>query len=459
MSGLFVVVDDQDPDIHFSAGWGPTAAENAFQFAGTMTAPGGQGSTATYGFEGTSISVFGLMRANASGANTTFTFTIDGDVQSSQNATIGTDGFEHFHRKFFQSQTLADGLHTLDILVAATQSTDVLLDYFIYEPSQDTALNTSTSARLLVLNTSPQLAYSSGWSPTISGLRSGLVETAISLNNSVAGAVDLGATVALNFTGLGFEVRGVLVTQFPSPVAAYSIDGGPLTDVQMPASDASYQNAQSNFPFVAQTFGTVGTHSLVITPLIPGAFYLDFITVQSPTAFFPPKANIALPPSLTSSTVLAPAATTGLPTGTASPSSGKIPPGAIAGICIGIAVCLGLAALLVFLVRRERAMRQRREEINSESDTASRGTSVWPAHSDTVSSQGITPYIVSSGPRTTSLGARELLKSTTNNRPPYPVMALKASMSRAGPVSRVDEPSGTMMTAPPAYTDRAPGIV
>ncbi|KAF7341832.1 hypothetical protein MSAN_02038500 [Mycena sanguinolenta] len=397
------------------------------------------------------------MHANSSGPNTTFTFTIDGDAQSSQNATIGTDGFAHFHRKFFQSQTLADGPHTLDILVAATQSTDVLLDYLIYEASQNAALDTSTSARLLVLNTSPQLTYSSGWSPTISGLKSGLVETAISLNNSVAGAVDLGATVALNFTGVGLEVRGVLVKSFPSPVAAYSIDGGPFTDIQMPASDASYENAQSNFPFIAQTFGTVGTHSLVITPLIPGAFYLDFITVQSSIASFPPKANIALPPSLTSSAVLAPAATTGAPTGTASSRSGNIPPGAIAGICIGIAVCLGLAALMVLLVRRGRLMRHRGEETTSEADPVSGGTSVWPAHSDTVSSQSITPYVVSSRPVTTSFGERELPASQSTQ--PIPVMALKASMLRAGPVSRADEATGTMMTAPPAYTDRAPETV
>jgi hypothetical protein len=77
----------------------------------------------------------------------------------------------------------------------------VLLDYLIYEASQNATLDPSSSAQLLVLNTSPQLAYSQGWSTGITGLRSGLFETAISLNNSVEGAVDLGATVALNFTG------------------------------------------------------------------------------------------------------------------------------------------------------------------------------------------------------------------------------------------------------------------
>jgi hypothetical protein len=76
----------------------------------------------------------------------------------------------------------------------------VLLDYLIYEASQNATLDPSSSARLLVLNTSPQLAYSQGWSAGIT-LRLGLVEAAISLNNSVEGAADLGATVALNFTG------------------------------------------------------------------------------------------------------------------------------------------------------------------------------------------------------------------------------------------------------------------
>ncbi|KAJ7681692.1 hypothetical protein B0H17DRAFT_1138290 [Mycena rosella] len=106
---------------------------------------------------------------------------------------------------------------------------DVFLDYLIYEASQNATLDPSSSARLLVLNTSSQLAYSQGWSTGIT-LRPGLVETAISLNNSVEGAADLGATVALNFTGSGIEVRGLLVKEFPSAAAAYSLDGEPWVD-------------------------------------------------------------------------------------------------------------------------------------------------------------------------------------------------------------------------------------
>ncbi|KAJ6600040.1 hypothetical protein DFH09DRAFT_901758 [Mycena vulgaris] len=374
MSGVFVIVDDQDPNIRYSTGWGPNSgplmlsptallhltirvAENQFQFAGTTTAPGGLGSTASYQFDGTSISVFGLIRPNSNKPNTTFDFAIDGIFQSS--TTIQSDHTGHFHRRFFASPTLVDGRHTVEITTSNINSTDVLLDYLIYEASQNATLDPSSSARLLVLNTSPQLAYSQGWSTGITGLRPGLVETAISLNNSVEGAADLGATVALNFTGDGFEVRGLLVKEFPSPAAAYSLDGGPWVDVQMPTNGSSYFNAQSNFEFIGQTFNSVETHSLVITPLIPGAFFLDFITVQSPTAFFPGKANVAPPPSLTSSIAISPTFTQPLsPTvsGSGTPTHG-LRAGAIAGICIAIAACLCVAVWGLFLLRRRRQRR------------------------------------------------------------------------------------------------------
>ncbi|KAJ7694747.1 hypothetical protein B0H17DRAFT_1198916 [Mycena rosella] len=323
------------------------AAENAFQFAGTMTGPGGLGSvgsTATYEFEGTSISVFGLTRADSTKTNMTLEFAIDGSFQKS--ATIQPHQFETFHLKFFESPTLADGHHTLEITISSINSTDVLLDYLIYEASQNATLE--GSAQILVLNTSPQLTYSQGWSTGITGLRGGLIEQAISLNNSVEGAADLGATVALNFTGSGFEVRGMLVKEFPSAAAAYSLDGGPWLDVQMPMNGSSYFNAQSNFEFIGQRFNSMETHSLVITPLIPGAFFLDFITVQSSTAFFPRKANVAPPASLTTSTSASPTFTQPLsPTASGSemPTPHGLHAGAIAGICIAIAACIGLAAL------------------------------------------------------------------------------------------------------------------
>ncbi|KAJ6591262.1 hypothetical protein DFH09DRAFT_197385 [Mycena vulgaris] len=458
MSGVFVIVDDQDPNIHYSTGWSPNSAENQFQFAGTMTAPGGLGSTASYQFDGTSISVFGLIRANSKKPNTTFDFAIDGIFQSS--TTIPSDQNEHFHRRFFASPTLVDGRHTVEITISNISSTDVLLDYLIYEASQNATLDPSSSARLLVLNTNSQLAYSQGWGTGITP-RPGLTETAISLNNSVEGATDLGATVALNFTGSGFEVRGLLLQKFPSPAAAYSLDGGPWVDVQMPANDSSYSNAQSNFEFIGQTFNSVETHSLVVTPLIPGAFFLDFITVQSPTAFFPRIANVAPPPSLASSIAISPTFTQPLSStasGSGTPTTHGLRAGAIAGICIAIAVCLCVAALGVFLLRRRRQRRvstdQPSESRSMNEAAASMGTTAWTGRSN-ITSRTVAPFDV--------YRDGEPSGSTRSGQSEPPMVSINPGRARKGqwrtePVVRVEEGEGAM-TEPPAYTDRSGNIV
>jgi hypothetical protein len=160
MSGVFVIVDDQDSSVHYSSGWNPTPAENEFQFAGTMTGPsslGSIGSTATYDFDGTSISVFGLTRADATNPNMTFQFEIDAvsaPVQLALNSTtIATNQFEEFHVKFFESPPLVAGPHTLKITIQSINTTNVLLDYLIYEASPNATLD--SSAQILVPNTSP----------------------------------------------------------------------------------------------------------------------------------------------------------------------------------------------------------------------------------------------------------------------------------------------------------------
>ncbi|KAJ7136877.1 hypothetical protein C8R44DRAFT_363587 [Mycena epipterygia] len=404
MSRLFVIVDDQDPKLVFSAGWGPTQAENSFEYGGTMTAPGPQGSTATYDFNGTSISVFARIAPNSRSTTTTLSFAIDDAFVNS--TIIKSDAAAHFHHLLFHSPTLIAGPHTLVITLTNMTSSDVFLDYLIYEASQNSTLD--SFSRLLVLNTSPYLAYSQGWSSNLGGLKSPLVESAVTLNNSVAGAADLGATVAFNFTGIGFEVHGLLVTPFPSAVAAYSLDGGPLVNVQMPDNGTS-SNTVPNFEFIGQTFNEVGSHSLVITPLIPAAFFLDYIIVQSPTAFFPQKADVAVSPVITrsaqsstrssTSTTLHPGATlsstgTTLHPGAPLSSTGMtLHPGAIAGIAVGIAACLVLSVAW-YLVHRRRPIRERwRGRASGTRPQQEGGLSArtTAAHSETATSD-LTPY-------------------------------------------------------------------
>ncbi|KAJ7256328.1 hypothetical protein C8J57DRAFT_563750 [Mycena rebaudengoi] len=354
MSGLFVIVDDQDPDIHYSTGWAPIPAAISFEYGGTITSPGPHGSTAEYNFNGTSISVFARVAANRNNATNLLNFVIDGTILGLE--ILQTNQFERFHEKVYTSPTLADGPHNM-VITLTTTSGDIFLDYMIYEVSPNTPIG--SSSRLLVLDTNEQLAYSRGWNSGVV-LRPGLEKGAVSLNDTVQGAVDMGATVAFNFTGTGFEVHGLLVTPFPSPVAAYSLDGGPLTNVEMPPNGTDFTNAVSNFEFIGQTFNEVGTHSLVITPLIPGAFFLDYIIVESPTAFFPPKAQIAAVPKPAATRSIQPAGPSS--TNLISPettSSARLDAGAVAAITLGIILGFVLVSVGWYFLRRRQKIRER----------------------------------------------------------------------------------------------------
>ncbi|KAJ7274687.1 hypothetical protein C8J57DRAFT_1312485 [Mycena rebaudengoi] len=354
MSGLFVIVDDQDPDIHYSTGWAPIPAAISFEYGGTITSPGPRGSTAEYNFNGTSISVFARVAANRNNATNLLNFVIDGTILGSE--ILQTNQFERFHENVYTSPTLADGPHNM-VITLTTTSGDVFLDYMIYEVSPNTPIG--SSSRLLVLDTNEQLAYSRGWNSGVV-LRPGLEKGAVSLNDTVQGAVDMGATVAFNFTGTGFEVHGLLVTPFPSPVAAYSLDGGPLTNVEMPPNGTDFTNAVSNFEFIGQTFNEVGTHSLVITPLIPGAFFLDYIIVESPTAFFPPKAQIVAVPKPAATRSIQPAGPSS--TNLISPettSSARLDAGAVAAITLGIILGFVLVSVGWYFLRRRQKIRER----------------------------------------------------------------------------------------------------
>ncbi|KAJ7182435.1 hypothetical protein C8R43DRAFT_5652 [Mycena crocata] len=373
MSGLFVIVDDQDPDIRYSPGWGPTSAAISFEYGGTITSAGPDGSTAQYIFNGTSISLFARVGANSNNATTTLTVAIDDTFVNS--TVLTTAHFERFHEPLFTSPTLKQGTHTFTLTLSNVTSSDLCLDYLIYEATPNSVM--SSASRLLVLNTNPQLAYSQGWDSGVI-LRPGLTQSAVSLNTSVERAADLGATVAFNFTGSGYELRGLLVTPFPSPVAAYSLDGAPFVDVHMPPNGTDYTNAVSNFEFIGQTFNEVGTHSLIITPLIPSAFFLDYIIVQSPTASFPQKADIAALPGPSLTSVVPPAT-----------KVTRLDAGAIAAIVLGVVLSIGIVCVTWYLLHRRKTLGGRWRSQNERSQDR-------VGDLETATS-GVTPYTVVTG--------------------------------------------------------------
>ncbi|KAJ7681693.1 hypothetical protein B0H17DRAFT_1138291 [Mycena rosella] len=178
-----------------------------------------------------------------------------------------------------------------------------------------------------------------------------------------------------------------------------------------------------------------GTHSLVITPLIPGAFFLDFITVQSPTAFFLRKANVAPPPSLTSSIGISPTFTQPL-----SPTvSGSGMP-----LLMGCArELLPVSALQVLFAYPLSGSRSMREAAVSLGTTAQTGRSDSPSRS-------VTPFTVyrdAEPSGSTGTGESQPSMVRTNQGKP------RKGQRRAEAMVRVEEQEAAM-TAPPAHTDR-----
>jgi hypothetical protein len=205
--------------------------------------------------------------------------------------------------------------------------------------------------------------------------------------------------------------------------------------------------------------------------------------VQSPTAFFPRKANVAPAPSLTSSIAISPTLTQPLsPTAKGSESGAPtvhgLRAGAIAGICIAIVACLCVAVLAVFLLRRRRRGKVTPDQPSGSRSVsevaASMGTTAWTSRSGAfellllarlwmliisrcpdLPSRTVTPFTVyrddePSGSTTTGESQPPMVRR--NQGKPH------KGQRRPEPVVRVEE-RGSAMTEPPAYSDHPASII
>jgi hypothetical protein len=133
----------------------------------------------------------------------------------------------------------------------------------------------------------------------------------------------------------------------------------------MPPNGTDFTNAVSNFEFIGETFNEVGTHSLVITPLIPGAFFLDYMIIESPAAFFPQKAQIAAvpKPAATKSIQSAGPSSTNL-ISPETTNSARLDAGAVAAIILGIILGFLLVSVGWYFIRRRQKIRERSRSEN-----------------------------------------------------------------------------------------------
>ncbi|KAJ7231995.1 hypothetical protein C8J57DRAFT_1480807 [Mycena rebaudengoi] len=324
-----VAVDDTDPAIRYGAnGWFvvDAASLNVGNFGpiynatshGTSTS----GSSFTFPFDGTSITVLGtiFIATDANNAtDPTWDCFVDKVKIASPNPTFK---FPENNWVLCDAPELLPGSHVLSVTVQSKGKT-FFLDQLTYTPPSGAAID---SAVLIYPNTDPAVSYGSGWGP-------------LAYENITQSK---GAQVALNFFGTSVSLFGFIPTELPhDPASAsYTIDGGqpvtfPLDGLSSKDSATSYNHLFFQTPTLKPAF-----HNLVIThdgdqtktPLVVASFYVTNGTISKTTATSPDS----------------PASSAGSPRTTHSSTA------AIVGGTIGCLALLVIIAGLAFWCRKRR---------------------------------------------------------------------------------------------------------
>ncbi|KAE9406486.1 hypothetical protein BT96DRAFT_915428 [Gymnopus androsaceus JB14] len=144
-SGTTILVDDADPRIVYSAGWlkeGLPGLECEGTTHGSNFIPG---ATATFTFEGVGVQVFGSVGSPDGSPKSTYQ--VDGAVPST--FTFNANGLNNYHLNFYSSPALDPGNHTLIMTSIGNNTTEIFLDYIVYNPmpsSSSTSSLISTSS-------------------------------------------------------------------------------------------------------------------------------------------------------------------------------------------------------------------------------------------------------------------------------------------------------------------------
>ncbi|TFK26415.1 hypothetical protein FA15DRAFT_732426 [Coprinopsis marcescibilis] len=147
-----IVIDDRDPNIQYSPGW-LTAGSNS-EFMQTTTTTHISGASARLEFVGTRISVFGTISIRDVPPRSSYTIDDrDSLVFIGHTPLVQPVDQNVYHELFFESPTLSDGLHTLNITNLGTEN-PLWLDYFLVE-LPETSRNMRIVTRTETLSESP----------------------------------------------------------------------------------------------------------------------------------------------------------------------------------------------------------------------------------------------------------------------------------------------------------------
>ncbi|KAJ7047086.1 hypothetical protein C8F04DRAFT_1248118 [Mycena alexandri] len=338
MSANSAIVDDRDPGIQYVGTW--NQAGSSEEFDSTTTWSSTQGTSASFTFVGTSVTVFGTVAAK-NPPDATLGFAVDKTTTGSFEPASGMTSDIH-HQVLWASPSLANGTHTLVITQTEAQATGVIyLDYIMYETTSDTA------GAYFVDDGDPRIVYTPSW--TQAGAEYDFLHTTHGSNAA-------GDSFLFTFQGKSISFYGDINNGTVGQVlnASMSIDKGPPVFFVPPIQPAAVTS--NNLIYNSGDLSD-GTHTLVVTAENAHPVWFDYLLVT------PNSPGYSVSGSPTSGSTSTGSAPSGSSTASSLGSNSstlkkKTPIGAIVGPVIGVLALVAIAALLFFWCRRRRQPRE-----------------------------------------------------------------------------------------------------
>ncbi|KAJ7055767.1 hypothetical protein C8F01DRAFT_1157632 [Mycena amicta] len=295
MSANLAVVDDDDLRVVYSGGW--DKAGSSEEFASTTHCSTTVGSTASFTFVGTSVTVYGTYASNSILA--TFSFVLDNSPSGQGTFTPPANTTSDVHHfPFFNSGTLTNASHTLVIRQTAVDTRCILfLDFITYTPT------TGGASTYFVDDRDTNIVYQPAWS--MFGAEQDFMHTSQSSPSA-------GAKLTYTFEGRGISYYGG-DTAGNKTKASIALDGGPPTIFVPPPTAGVVNNKYYDSGVLAD-----GKHTLVVTAVNDDPIWVDYLLVVPPLI----SASSPSPPTSSSTTTTTGSAGAGGTSSTTTSSAG-----------------------------------------------------------------------------------------------------------------------------------------
>ncbi|KAJ6506820.1 hypothetical protein C8R45DRAFT_922984 [Mycena sanguinolenta] len=331
MATTTAIVDDRDPLIQYAGAW--SQAGSSEEFDSTTTFSTTTGSTATFPFVGTSVTVYGTVGAHNVTPQASWSFAVDGTVTGTYNPPANmTSDIHHQALWTTPASSLANGSHNLVITQATAASVGVLyLDYIMW-----TTTSLAVTA-LFIDDRDPQVTYAPAWRPFGSDP---------DFDHTSQASTSVGDFYTLPFQGRGIKIYGGMTSATEN--ASIVLDGGKPT-FWIPPSTATQTN---NLMYDSGPISP-GNHTLVVTATSDQSVWSDYwLVTPNPVGFVdssPGSTSVS-----SSATARSSSTTTSAPGSSQTSTSHKksTPVGAIVGPIVGVLALVALVAVFFFWRRR-----------------------------------------------------------------------------------------------------------